>query len=124
MVRHGITRKQPLRSWRATSGARASCLQVLKLFLRVELLFMTKLLKTSAGQRNSPRAAIAPAKKKPLLSSKGRVLVTGAAGFIGSALVHELNARGITRIVVSDHLGTDKKWRNLAPLTFEDYIPP
>jgi ADP-L-glycero-D-manno-heptose 6-epimerase len=49
-------------------------------------------------------------------------LVTGAAGFIGSALVHGLNRRGITRIVVTDHLGSDQKWRNLAPLRFEDYV--
>ena len=59
-----------------------------------------------------------------MLNSKVRVLVTGAAGFIGSALVHELNTRGITRIVVSDHLGDDEKWRNLAPLAFEDFVPP
>ena len=52
------------------------------------------------------------------------MLVTGAAGFIGSALVHQLNARGITRIVVSDHLGNDEKWRNLTPLAFEDFVPP
>ncbi|MFZ4588102.1 MAG: ADP-glyceromanno-heptose 6-epimerase [Terrimicrobiaceae bacterium] len=59
----------------------------------------------------------------PLLHEKSRVLVTGAGGFIGSALVHALNARGITQVVATDLLGTDEKWRNLAPLAFEDYIP-
>ena len=52
----------------------------------------------------------------------GRVLVTGGAGFIGSALVWQLNARGVSHIVVSDRLGTSDKWRNLAPLAFEDYL--
>jgi ADP-L-glycero-D-manno-heptose 6-epimerase len=80
-----------------------------------------KLSKTSAGRRDSSRASRG---KKSLLSPPARVLVTGAAGFIGSALVHGLNARGVTRIVVTDHLGNDEKWRNLAPLRFEDYIPP
>ena len=51
-----------------------------------------------------------------------RILVTGGAGFIGSALIWALNRRGIERIVVSDRLGTDGKWRNLAPLAFEDYL--
>ncbi|GJG87067.1 ADP-L-glycero-D-manno-heptose-6-epimerase [Gemmatimonadetes bacterium T265] len=51
-----------------------------------------------------------------------RVLVTGGAGFIGSALVWALNRRGVERIVVADRLGTDAKWRNLAPLAFEDYL--
>lgn len=58
-----------------------------------------------------------------LLHPKARVLVTGAGGFIGSALVHALNARGISQIVVTDFLGEDEKWRNLEPLDFEDYVP-
>jgi ADP-L-glycero-D-manno-heptose 6-epimerase len=51
-----------------------------------------------------------------------RVLVTGGAGFIGSALVWGLNARGIDEVVIADRLGTTDKWRNLAPLRFEDYL--
>ncbi len=53
---------------------------------------------------------------------KARVLVTGGAGFIGSALVWELNRRGCDRIVIADFLETSEKWRNLAPLAFEDYL--
>jgi ADP-L-glycero-D-manno-heptose 6-epimerase len=51
-----------------------------------------------------------------------RVLVTGGAGFIGSALIWELNGRGCEHIVVTDLLGSTDKWRNLAPLRFADYL--
>ena len=54
--------------------------------------------------------------------SKGRILVTGGAGFIGSALIWELNRRGLENIVACDFLGQDEKWRNLTPLRFMDYV--
>ena len=51
-----------------------------------------------------------------------RVLVTGGAGFIGSAVVWALNQCGMERIVVTDRLGRDGKWRNLPSLRFDDYL--
>jgi ADP-L-glycero-D-manno-heptose 6-epimerase len=59
---------------------------------------------------------------KPNDFSDARVLVTGGAGFIGSALIWALNRRGCERIVVCDRPGTDEKQRNLTPLRFTDYV--
>ncbi len=50
------------------------------------------------------------------------IIVTGGAGFIGSAIVAGLNSRGIDDIVVVDILGFDEKWKNLRRLRFADYI--
>ena len=50
------------------------------------------------------------------------IVVTGGAGFIGSAIVWQLNQRGENKIIIVDELGTDDKWKNLVPLKFEDFI--
>ena len=52
------------------------------------------------------------------------IVVTGAAGFIGSNLVAELNDRGHDDIVLVDRLGSDSKWRNIAKRRFSDFIFP
>ena len=51
-----------------------------------------------------------------------RVVVTGAAGFIGSNLIRGLNARGITDIIAVDDLSQGDKFRNLADLQIADYV--
>jgi ADP-L-glycero-D-manno-heptose 6-epimerase len=50
------------------------------------------------------------------------IIVTGGAGFIGSAFVWKLNQEGIEDILIVDRLGTTDKWKNLVNLRFEDYI--
>ena len=50
------------------------------------------------------------------------IVVTGGAGFIGSAFVWKLNQEGIDDIVIVDHLGTSDKWKNLVNLRFIEYI--
>ncbi len=49
-------------------------------------------------------------------------IVTGAAGFIGSAIVSRLNAEGIKEILLVDEIGTSEKWRNLTKLHFYEYM--
>ncbi|MHC4527570.1 MAG: ADP-glyceromanno-heptose 6-epimerase [Planctomycetota bacterium] len=50
------------------------------------------------------------------------IVITGAAGFIGSALVAALNGRGLSDILVVDELGGDERWKNLRNLSFADYV--
>ena len=50
------------------------------------------------------------------------IIVTGGAGFIGSAIVAGLNSRGIDDIVIVDILGSDERWKNLRRLRFADYV--
>ncbi len=50
------------------------------------------------------------------------IVVTGGAGFIGSAFVAKLNDEGIDDIVIVDELGTTEKWRNLVKRRYADYL--
>ena len=50
------------------------------------------------------------------------VVVTGAAGFIGSNLVKALNARGERDIIAVDNLTQADKFRNLVDCRIADYI--
>jgi len=50
------------------------------------------------------------------------IVVTGGAGFIGSAIVWKLNTMGVKDILIVDALGTDEKWKNLVGLKFDDFI--
>lgn len=51
-----------------------------------------------------------------------RVVVTGAAGFIGSNLVHGLNAIGIDDVIAVDDLSDGPKYRNLLGASISDYF--
>lgn len=50
------------------------------------------------------------------------IIVTGGAGFIGSAFVWKLNTQGIEDILIVDNLNYSEKWRNLVKLRFFDYM--
>jgi len=50
------------------------------------------------------------------------IIVTGGAGFIGSAVVWYLNRQGIDDIIIVDNLGTSSKWRNLVTRRYVDYV--
>ncbi len=51
-----------------------------------------------------------------------RIVVTGAAGFIGSNIVRGLNARGFDDIIAVDDLTQGDKFRNLVDLKISDYV--
>jgi ADP-L-glycero-D-manno-heptose 6-epimerase len=50
------------------------------------------------------------------------IVVTGGAGFIGSAFVWKLNQHGITDILIVDNLSESEKWKNLVGLRYENYL--
>ena len=50
------------------------------------------------------------------------IVVTGAAGFIGSNLVKALNERGLTNIIAVDNLTKADKFRNLVDCDIVDYL--
>jgi ADP-L-glycero-D-manno-heptose 6-epimerase len=51
-----------------------------------------------------------------------KIIVTGAAGFIGSNIIKGLNNRGIQNIIAVDDLTQGEKFKNLADLQIADYV--
>lgn len=52
------------------------------------------------------------------------IVVTGAAGFIGSNIVADLEERGMGPVAVVDWFGQDARWRNLAKRVIDAFIRP
>lgn len=50
------------------------------------------------------------------------IVITGAAGFIGSAVLRDLNDKGITNIILVDDLDETDKWKNLVGKKFLDIL--
>lgn len=50
------------------------------------------------------------------------IILTGGAGFIGSCFLRKLNDKGISDIIVVDHLDNSDKWKNLVGKKFKDYV--
>ncbi len=50
------------------------------------------------------------------------IIVTGAAGFIGSAFIWKLNSEGITNILAVDKLHSGDKWLNLRKREYADWL--
>src|SRR5438128_84021 len=50
------------------------------------------------------------------------IVVTGAAGFIGSAVAWRLNSMGRRQLLLVDELARGDKWKNIAPLAYRDYV--
>jgi ADP-L-glycero-D-manno-heptose 6-epimerase len=50
------------------------------------------------------------------------ILVTGAAGFIGSVIVKQLNDDGVEDLLLCDHFESGEKWKNLRGLKYEAFV--
>jgi ADP-L-glycero-D-manno-heptose 6-epimerase len=52
------------------------------------------------------------------------IIITGAAGFIGSNMLAELAEAGTSSVVACDYWGSEEKWRNVAKHYVEEFVTP
>ena len=57
-----------------------------------------------------------------MLTKDKIIVVTGAAGFIGSATVRHLNDQGYTKLLLVDDIKATEKWKNLIGKKFFNFI--
>lgn len=57
-------------------------------------------------------------------SSRSMIVITGAAGMIGSGVIRHLNDLGYENLLLVDDLGCGEKWKNLLGKKFVDVISP
>ena len=50
------------------------------------------------------------------------ILITGAAGFIGSAVAYALNRQGRADLILCDRFGSNQKWKNILGLCYNCFI--
>lgn len=50
------------------------------------------------------------------------IIITGGAGFIGSAVAWGLNEKGIEDLLIVDNLNHSEKWKNLVNRKYLDYV--
>ncbi len=60
-------------------------------------------------------------KKKPIFEDQ-LIVITGAAGMIGSAVVRALNERGYSHLILVDDLGSSTKWLNVRSKQFVELM--
>ena len=51
-----------------------------------------------------------------------KIILTGAAGFIGSCMLRKLNDMGHDDVVAVDRLDSSMRWKNLVGKCFSDYL--
>ena len=61
--------------------------------------------------------------KKTQIYDDQLIVITGAAGFIGSGVVRYLNDKGHSNLLLVDNIGETTKWKNLRGKKFAEFIP-